>query len=110
MNINIAELSQKPHGFGSDNPNWAAQQTLNQFFILNTQNRANDMLRVKGFLTLNSVYEMLGFEETEEGALAGWTKGASVDFGLLRHGTIEDDTKPFTLTFNVNSVNVFRDK
>lgn len=88
--------------FDESNPNWSDQPGQNMMFLKSVQDFANDELRAQGYLTLNEVYKLLGFEQTEEGALSGWTKDAFVDFGLSEG--------PIELAFNTNSANVFHDK
>ena len=72
------------------NNGWTKSPELNKFFLIQTQNQANDKLRLNGILTLNEVYDMLGAPRTKYGQLAGWvyTKDSSigdnfVDFGLF---------------------------
>ena len=56
----------------------------------NLQNYANDRLRLKGFLFLNEVYQMIGFEESKAGQIVGWVYDKNnpemqdiVDFGIF---------------------------
>lgn len=72
------------------NNGWTKSPELNKFFLIQTQNQANDRLRLNGILTLNEVYDMLGAPRTKYGQLAGWvytedeTAGDNfVDFGLF---------------------------
>lgn len=72
------------------NNGWTKSPELNKFFLIQTQNQANDKLRLQGKLTLNEVYDMLGAPRTKYGQLAGWvyTEDESagdnfVDFGLF---------------------------
>lgn len=59
---------------------------LNRLFITCQQNWANEMLRARGHVFLNEVYDMLGFERTPEGAVVGWVIGGDgddyIDFGM----------------------------
>jgi len=61
---------------------------LNLFFLTSQQNYANDLLRARGYLFLNEVYNMLGMDWTPAGQMVGWVwgrdeeKDAFVDFGL----------------------------
>lgn len=57
----------------------------NKTFLLAQQNYANDLLKARGFLTLNEVYEMLGFEPTSAGMIVGWTY-VDPEFGENRNG------------------------
>lgn len=56
-----------------------------RFHCLNVQNWANDKLHSVGYLSLNEVYDALGYPRTPEGQFAGWAIGHGddfVDFGL----------------------------
>jgi hypothetical protein len=93
--------------FDDSNPNWSEYDGQNVMFLAACQQHARDILFAKGFITLNEVYNMLGLEQTEEGALSGWVGDAYLDFGVS--GEIGGES-PIELTFNINSTNVFRDK
>lgn len=62
---------------------------LNRFFLTSQQNYANDLLKSRGYLFLNEVYNMLGLEWCPEGQIVGWVLNGKnggdqyVDFGLL---------------------------
>ena len=47
-------------------------QEANIIFLQQAERNANRLLRSKGYLFLNDVYEMLGFEPTEAGQRVGW--------------------------------------
>lgn len=54
------------------------------------EKEANEMLRGRGILTLNEVYELLGYGKTEAGAVVGWVYDSEegdhyVSFGLFDH-------------------------
>ena len=59
-------------------------------FLTNQQSHANDLLRANGYLFLNDVYEMLGFQKTRAGQQVGWIYDPDnnsesdnyVDFGI----------------------------
>lgn len=51
---------------------WEPNHEYNLFFLKLQQRIANDMLRASVFVSLNDVYEMLGFEKTVEGQTVGW--------------------------------------
>ena len=72
------------------NTGWTRNAELNKVFLIQTQNAANDKLRLNGILTLNEVYDMLGVPRTAYGQIAGWvyTEDDSVgdsyvDFGIF---------------------------
>lgn len=71
--------------FDEVNPSWQRNPDYNYVFIRSRQQYANDMLKSRGHLFLNEVYDMLGIERTSAGAVVGWVLGNGddyVDFGL----------------------------
>lgn len=90
--------------FDRSNPNWMDLDHHNDLFLRNQETIANSLRRAHGYLLLNEVLRLLGFEETEEGALVGWFN-KDVSFGAV---TEPDGT--ITLNLDTNSDNVFRDK
>ena len=76
--------------FCEGNAGWTKNAELNKVFLIQQQNYANDKLRLRGYLTLNEVYEMVGAPTTAYGQIAGWvyTEDSSigdnfVDFGIF---------------------------
>lgn len=76
--------------FDEYNPEWKDDSERNLYFLNAQQRYANDRLKARGILTLNEVYEMLGFEPTTAGVHVGWTykpdndRGDNyVDFGIF---------------------------
>ena len=66
---------------------WTKDAEHNKLFLRMQENYANDILRSKGHLFLNEVYDMLGIPRTKEGQVVGWVydkdNPSQVDFGLL---------------------------
>ena len=60
--------------FTRSNPNWCDDEDYITYFFNIQQAYCNDLLRSKGKrgLTLNEVYEVLGFERTKAGMVVGW--------------------------------------
>lgn len=92
---------------------WQPVPIQNELFLRGQQNYANDLFNNRGHLFLNEVYEMLGFEHTEEGAVVGWIQGHGdqfIDFscwdesGSLREDDVfvNGDTDSILLDFNVH--------
>ena len=59
-------------------------------FLLRQQNYANDLLKSKGHLFLNEVYDMIGIPRTKAGQVVGWIYDEKnpvgdnfVDFGII---------------------------
>lgn len=77
---------------------WDQTPEYNVTFLSAQETFANQRLQAKGHLFLNEVYEALGFEHSQEGALVGWVKGEGddyVDFGFrdprnIRTGSLVD--------------------
>lgn len=51
---------------------WTKSAEDNKQFLLIQQNVANEKLQRQGFLFLNDVYDMLGFQKTGTGQIVGW--------------------------------------
>ena len=89
------------------------------FFLRSEESYANDVLKIKGFLTLNEVYERLGIPTTKAGMVVGWIYDKDnavgdnyVDFGLYdtHRETVKDFVNGYEnvvlLDFNVDG-NIF---
>jgi hypothetical protein len=75
--------------FDEYSPNWQNDPEYNLMFLKAQQQYANDLLKAKGRLFLNEVYDMLGLERTKAGQVVGWvynpenpTGDNFVDFGI----------------------------
>ena len=81
-------------------------------FVTQIQNWANDRLQSKGYLYLNEVYEMLGFQRTKAGQVVGWLYNGDgdnyVDFGIFnikdkqKRRFVNGYEKSIWLDFNVD--------
>lgn len=58
--------------FTRSNPFWEDNPEYVEMFLRSQQNYANDKLRADKHLTLNKVYDMLGFHENKAGMVVGW--------------------------------------
>ena len=99
--------------FDESNPNWDENAAFNLMFLRAQQNMANDAFHDKGHLFLNEVYDMLGFDRTPVGAVAGWVLGEGddyIDFGL--NDISNENTRRFVngksnivlLDFNISGI------
>lgn len=68
---------------------WTKDAEYNLMFLKNTQNTANDILKSRGHLFLNEVYDMLGIPRSKAGQVVGWIYDKDhpigdnfVDFGI----------------------------
>jgi Family of unknown function (DUF6353) len=68
-------------------PNWSPEWQYNRIFLDCAQNYCNDMLRGRGHIFLNEVYDMLGIDRTKAGSVVGWVLHGDgdnfVDFGIF---------------------------
>lgn len=78
-------------------PAWEKNSEDNLYFLMCQQSQATDLLRSKGHLFLNEVYDMLGFQRTKAGQYVGWIYNEEdpygdnfVDFGI---GDLRDENK-----------------
>lgn len=101
--------------FDETNPQWSKDAEANRFYLSARQHQATDMLRARGHLLLNEVYDMLGFPRTKAGAIVGWLYDPKrpelgdsyVDFGMydIRRPSVADfingHERSIILDFNV---------
>ena len=69
---------------------WQKDATHNLWMLTQFQQYANQKLKSVGYVSLNDVYEMLGFQRTKEGSVVGWVYNENnpnlanhVDFGIF---------------------------
>lgn len=69
---------------------WTKDPEYNKMFLINQQRYANDLLKSKGVVVLNEVYDMLGAPRTKAGMVVGWrydeknpTGDNYIDFGIF---------------------------
>ena len=70
---------------------WSKDAVYNKMYLMCQQNYMNDLLRTKGHLFVNDVYDALGMARTEAGQVVGWIyeEGVYVDFGLTKESNWE---------------------
>lgn len=95
---------------------WQSEHAYNQLFLRCQQNYANDLLRARGHVFLNEIYDMLGLQRSKEGAVVGWVLdgGSSdnfVDFGVFEGQNFHEamrfvngEEQSIWLDFNVDGV------
>lgn len=113
----IKGYSQYARFFDETSTAWENNADYNKAFLIGQQNYANDMLRAKGVVFLNEVYDMLGMERTSAGQLVGWVNDdpeqgdGYIDFGIFTKGEepvvrhfVNGFEKSILLDFNVDGV------
>jgi len=101
--------------FDQMSPAWQKDATLNMYFLRTQQQFANDVLKSRGHLFLNEVYDMLGIPRSQAGAVVGWVRNNSegdnfVDFGLYNpenpagRDFVNSYEKSILLDFNVDGI------
>lgn len=101
--------------FDSYSPSWSKEPEYNLIFLKCQQNYANDMLRARGHVFLNEVYDMLGIPRSKAGSVVGWvlSKNGETD-NFINFGVFDgsDKARDFVnglegailLDFNVDGV------
>jgi hypothetical protein len=76
--------------FDDGNTGWDKDPELTKFFLIQQQNWCNELLKERGHLFLNEVYDRLGAKRTAMGQIAGWVYDPTnpdldnfVDFGMF---------------------------
>lgn len=93
--VNMMESTPKDENdfrriFDESNTNWLKDADRNFYFLKAQQQYANDLLVSRGYVFLNEVYEMLGFDSTKPGQIVGWVYDPEnaevdsyIDFGFI---------------------------
>ena len=113
----LNNISEYARFFDAASENFAKDPEYNMMFLRRQQDYANEMLKSRGHLFLNEVYDLLDIPRSRAGQVVGWvydkngnTKGDNyVDFGLYRN---DQGTRRFVngleynilLDFNVDGV------
>jgi len=73
--------------FDSLSPSWNKEPEYNLVFLKCQQNYANDLLKARGHVFLNDVYDMLGIPRSKAGAVVGWILSQNgdnfINFGVF---------------------------
>lgn len=113
----LDNISEYARFFDAASKNFAKDPEYNMMFLRRQQDYANEMLKSRGHLFLNEVYDLLDIPRSKAGQVVGWvydkngnTKGDNyIDFGLYRN---DQGTRRFVngleynilLDFNVDGV------
>lgn len=92
--------------FDRTNINWQEAEQSNFFWLGVAQQMMQDKLDGQGFVFLNDVYKLLGFDATPEGQIVGWSLAAPGDnfitFGIDKAWNEGRADGSILLDFNVN--------
>ncbi len=98
--------------FDETNKNWSPDSDMSEWFLRSVQKMMNDQLYGHGHVMLNYVYKSLGFAESPEGAVVGWSQKVPgddfVSFGLDNDINQRPGDNRWMLDFNVNGVVFYR--
>ena len=99
--------------FDEASPHWTKTPEYNLTFLKCQQNYANDLLKSRGHVFLNEVYDMLGIPRSQAGAVVGWVLGEGddyIDFGMFdgdnmaTRDFVNGYERSILLDFNVDGV------
>lgn len=73
--------------FDEYSSSWSKEPEYNLLFLKCQQNYANDLLKSRGHVFLNEVYDMLGIKRSQAGSVVGWVISRDgdnyIDFGMF---------------------------
>lgn len=104
---NPSDFSPYARAFDETNPAWNNDVDRNRFYLKARQAQATDMLRSRGHLFLNEVYDMMNMPRTKMGSVVGWLfdprnpeMGDSfVDFGMYEVRVPRENTDLYDTIF-----------
>lgn len=97
--------------FDEQSLNWEKSAEINRIFVQCQQSYMNQLLHARGHVFLNEVYDALGLERSQAGAVVGWVRNGDGD-GYIDFGMFVPDNSRFVnnmersvlLDFNVDGV------
>lgn len=92
--VGLDEPSIYARFFDKTSDNWSKEPEYNFIFLKAQQNYANDLLHARGHVFLNDVYDMLGMERSQAGAVVGWllTRNGTTD-NFITFGVFDDTSE-----------------
>lgn len=113
----VSQYSQYARFFDETCGAYEKDPEYNLMFLRKQQEWANELLRSRGHVFLNEVYDMLGMQRTKDGAVVGWLYDSSnktdgdgyIDFGIYTgsersRAFVNGYEKAILLDFNVDGV------
>ena len=115
--IRMATASPYAKWFDESSKEWHRNHDYNLMTLHTVQNYMNDLLRLRGHVFLNEVYDRLGLPRTKAGCVVGWVYNRDdnagdnlIDFGYLTatdqesREVINGYSKAILLDFNVDGM------
>ncbi len=93
---------------------WSKDPEYNKMYLRHQQQYCNDLLRSRGHLYLNEVFDMLDIPRTKFGQVSGWVcegENSYVDFGLNSESNkefINGNATDALLEFNIDGIIIDR--
>lgn len=116
--VNVVDpnaLSDYARFFDDGCTGWTKDPEFNLMFLKDQQRYANDLLKSKGYLFLNEVYDMLGIPRSKAGQVVGWVFDEKhplgdnyIDFGIYdmhneaKRNFVNGYERTILLDFNVD--------
>ena len=111
---NGSEVSVYAKFFDETSPAWSPNAEYNLYFLKAQEKYFNDLLRARGHVFLNEVYDALGIPRTQAGSVVGWVLNKNgdnyIDFGIFDNNRprarafVNGDERSILLDFNVDGV------
>jgi hypothetical protein len=95
-----SQLTQESIVFDINNPNWTSDKDTNLLFLRGVQTYMSHLLRVRGHVMLNDVYDALGSPRTRFGFTFGWMKEEGSKDIVFTVKPLSTNT--FEITFDVD--------
>ena len=115
--VTVAEpnVSDYAKFFDEGCPGWTKDPEYNLMFLKDQERYANDLLKTRGHVFLNEVYDMVGIDRTKAGNVVGWyydeknpTGDNRIDFGIYNYDSercrafVNGYERTILLDFNVD--------
>ena len=113
----VSKHSEYARFYDDGNTEWSKDPEYNLMFLRKQQEYANELLKSRGHLFLNEVYDMLGIPRTQAGQMVGWIYDEKnpvgdnyVDFGIYdmdnerKRAFVNGYERTILLDFNVDGV------
>lgn len=92
MKVKVTKAPRYTFIFDENAAGWTKDKTINNFFLIRQQDYANEKLKMRGYLFLNDVLDMVGLPRTKAGQIVGWIYDKKksdpdnfIDFGIFRN-------------------------